>query len=51
MCKLLKTVDFEALTLSQLKAARSAPTPERRRVHLDKASVFATLGEQVRALA
>jgi ferric-dicitrate binding protein FerR (iron transport regulator) len=46
-----KLLDYERLTLAELSAAAVAPSLEQRRVHLDQASVFATLSERSKNLA
>jgi hypothetical protein len=47
----MKTIDYEQLALSELKAAAASSNVERRCAHLNQAGVFATLGERSRSIA
>ena len=43
--------NYEALTLAELEAAARSTSSEERRAHLDKAGLYAALGEEARGYA
>jgi len=42
------TADFEQLAMAELEAARTAETPAERKMHLDRAAIYATSAERER---